>query len=91
MTRRLQGPFFPLVVGTSTEVIPTWLMSGAMGWIAAFGQAGASLFPFLNGALAQAFGVQVMQPLIVAMMVVVMILWWILPRFAKTLDQTRSD
>jgi fucose permease len=56
---------------------------GAIGFAAAFGGGGAAILPFAVGALAQAKGVQVLQPIILAFLVVQLILWLCLPRFEK--------
>lgn len=47
------------------RVLPRWLLTGSIGWIAGFGQAGSALFPFMTGALASKFGIKSLQPLYV--------------------------
>lgn len=37
----------------------------SLGWIAGIGQAGSALVPFLTGALSGHFGIKVLQPLLV--------------------------
>lgn len=32
------GPMYPLVMTHTTKVLPRWLVTGAIGWIAGFGQ-----------------------------------------------------
>ena len=47
----------------AARVLPPWLLTGAIGWIAGFGQAGSALLPFLTGALAGKAGIKALQPL----------------------------
>ena len=37
------GPMYPLVMTHTSKVIPKWLVTGSIGWIAGFGQVGNSL------------------------------------------------
>ena len=59
----LLGPIYPLVMNHASRVLPPWLLTGAIGWIAGFGQAGSAVLPFLTGALASKFGIRALQPL----------------------------
>ena len=59
----LLGPMYPLVVNHARHVLPPWLLSGSIGWIAGFGQAGSAFLPFITGALASKVGIKVLQPL----------------------------
>ena len=59
----LLGPMYPLVMNHARHVLPPWLLSGCIGWIAGFGQAGSALVPFLTGLLASKVGLKVLQPL----------------------------
>jgi ATP/ADP translocase len=52
----------------------------AIGICAAVGASGASIVPFLVGAIAQAQGVMVLQPIILAFLALCMLLWLCLPR-----------
>ena len=58
----LLGPMYPLVVNHARRVLPPWLLSGSIGWIAGFGQAGSAFLPFVTGALASKVGIKVLQP-----------------------------
>ncbi|EJU06129.1 MFS general substrate transporter [Dacryopinax primogenitus] len=75
----LLGPFYPLMIGVSRQILPRGLLTGAIGWIGSFGQAGSALFPFITGALAQKYGIKILQPMLVAMMAVDICLWAALP------------
>ncbi|KAG8982132.1 hypothetical protein FRC05_000274 [Tulasnella sp. 425] len=43
------GPFYPIAMNVISGLLPSWLLPGSIGWIAAFGPAGAALFPFITG------------------------------------------
>ena len=59
----LLGPIYPIVMNHAGRVLPPWLLTGSIGWIAGFGQAGSALLPFLTGALASKTGIKSLQPL----------------------------
>ncbi|KAF2637997.1 MFS general substrate transporter [Massarina eburnea CBS 473.64] len=74
------GPLFPAAVVAATKLLPRHLHVGAIGFAAAFGGSGAAIFPFAVGAIAQTKGVQVLQPVILALLGVIWALWLGLPR-----------
>lgn len=51
----------------------------AIGFAAALGGGGAAVFPFAVGAIAQARGVQVLEPFALALLVAILALWCLLP------------
>jgi fucose permease len=55
----------------------------AIGFAAAFGGGGAAVLPFAVGAIAQARGVQVLQPFIIGLSGGILLLWLGLPRMPK--------
>ena len=57
------GPMYPILMNQSASLIPPYILTGSIGWIAGFGQAGSACLPFITGALAQAFGIFSLQPL----------------------------
>lgn len=59
----LMGPIYPIVMNHTGRVLPRWLLTGSIGWIAGFGQAGSAVFPFMSGVLAEKFGIKSLQPL----------------------------
>ncbi|KZT51823.1 MFS general substrate transporter [Calocera cornea HHB12733] len=65
----LLGPFYPLIVGQGQKMFPAWC----------FGQAGSAVFPFLTGALAQKYGIKMLQPVLVAMIVAEAAIWAVVP------------
>lgn len=77
------GPLFPASVVAATKLLPKHLHVTAIGFAAAFGGMGAAVFPFAVGAIAQAKGVRVLQPIILALFAVIFVLWLLLPRIDK--------
>jgi fucose permease len=75
------GPLFPAVIVAMSKLLPRHLHVGAIGFAAAFGGSGAAILPFAVGAIAQAKGVQVLQPIIIALLGAILLVWLGLPRF----------
>ncbi|KAJ7683015.1 major facilitator superfamily domain-containing protein [Mycena rosella] len=75
----LLGPIYPITMNHAGRVLPRWLLTGSIGWIAGFGQAGSAVFPFITGAIASKTGIKALQPLLVAMMSFMLILWALVP------------
>ena len=73
------GPLFPAAIVVATKLLPSRLHVSAIGFAAAFGGGGAAVLPFAVGAIAQAKGVQVLQPIVLALLVLILALWCILP------------
>lgn len=73
------GPLYPAAIMVATKLLPRRLHVSAIGFVAAFGSSGAAIFPFTVGAIAQAKGVQVLQPFALALIVVIFITWILLP------------
>lgn len=80
------GPLFPAVVVAATKSLPKHLHVSAVGFAAAFGGGGAAILPFAVGAIAQSKGVGVLQPVILALLGVLLLLWIGLPNFSKKKD-----
>ncbi|KAM6515065.1 hypothetical protein FSOLCH5_009304 [Fusarium solani] len=80
------GPLFPAVVIATTKMLPKHLHVSTIGFAAAFGGSGAAVLPFAVGAIAQAKGVQVLQPIILALLATLLALWLCLPRIGKKRD-----
>lgn len=59
----LLGPMYPLAMNHAGRVLPRWLLTGSIGWIAGFGQAGSALLPFMTGAFSSKYGIKSLQPL----------------------------
>lgn len=77
---------FPAAVVACTKLLPRHLHVSSIGFAAAFGGSGGALFPYAVGAIAQAKGVEVLQPIVLALMVVIWLLWMLLPRMSKKKD-----
>ncbi|KAG2357349.1 MFS general substrate transporter [Suillus spraguei] len=69
------GPMYPIIMNHTGRVLPRSLLSGAIGWIAGVGQAGSALIPFMVGAIAQSYGIETLQPLLISIMGVMAALW----------------
>ncbi|THU92825.1 MFS general substrate transporter [Dendrothele bispora CBS 962.96] len=93
----LIGPCYPITMNAAGRVIPKNMLTGSIGWIAGFGQAGSAVFPFITGAIGERWGIVRLMPLLLAMMIVTMILWALVPgpgRMSRRLEQreeSRSD
>ncbi|OQE22906.1 hypothetical protein PENFLA_c012G01748 [Penicillium flavigenum] len=69
------GTIFPGVVIVATRLLPKNLHVAAIGFAAAFSMGGGAVFPFMIGAIAQAKGVTVLQPILLAMLAVSLGIW----------------
>lgn len=65
LTGFFMGPIYPIVMNETARILPRWLLTGSISWIAAFGTTGAAALPFIAGALAQEKGIWTLQPLCV--------------------------
>ena len=77
------GPLFPASVIMCTKLLPQHLHVTAIGFATALGGSGGAIFPFAVGAIAQAKGVKVLQPIIMALLAGISIIWLLLPRVPK--------
>ncbi|KAJ7927608.1 MFS general substrate transporter [Mycena leptocephala] len=75
----LLGPIYPIVMNHAGRVVPRWLLSGSIGWIAGFGQTGSAILPFVTGAIASKTGIRTLQPFLISMMAMLPILWALVP------------
>jgi fucose permease len=73
------GPLFPAAILVATKLLPKRLHVSAIGFAAAVGSSGGAVLPFAVGAIAQAKGVQVLQPIGLALIVAILLLWISLP------------
>ncbi|KAK1832690.1 major facilitator superfamily domain-containing protein [Podospora conica] len=73
------GPLFPAAIVAATKLLPRDYHVSAIGFAAAFGGGGAAVFPFAIGTIAQKKGVQVLQPIVLAMLAFILLVWWFLP------------
>ncbi|KAI0754414.1 MFS general substrate transporter [Daedaleopsis nitida] len=73
------GPIYPILMNHAGRVLPGDLISGAIGWVASWGAAGAAVFPFIAGAVASKAGIGSLQPVLIAMMGLLFIVWACVP------------
>ena len=66
-----------------TKLLPRHLHVSSIGFAAAFGGSGGAIFPYAVGALAQAEGVKVLQPFILALLGAIFVVWVCLPRLGR--------
>ncbi|KAK1512479.1 uncharacterized protein CCOS01_14719 [Colletotrichum costaricense] len=85
------GPMYPVAVVLITKVMPRSLHVGTIGFAAAFGGSGGAILPFAVGAIAQAKGVQTLQPIVLAICVVLGLLWILLPQQPRQNKDTSGE
>ncbi|KAK0495180.1 MFS general substrate transporter [Armillaria luteobubalina] len=76
----LLGPMFPILVGHAAKILPAWLLTESVGWIAATGMSGSAALPFITGLLASRYGIQSLQPLVISMMCTLAAVWALVPK-----------
>ncbi|KAI0332815.1 MFS general substrate transporter [Cubamyces sp. BRFM 1775] len=76
----LLGPMYPIFMNQSTAILPRWLLTACMGYIASVGLAGSAMLPLLTGLFASKFGIASLQPLVVSMMSTLIVIWAVIPR-----------
>ncbi|CAE6433639.1 hypothetical protein ACGC1H_001494 [Rhizoctonia solani] len=75
----LLGPMYPIAMNATSSIVPRRILAGSIGWVASFGQAGSAAFPFMTGALAQKYGVKVLQPLLIGTLSALIVVWAMVP------------
>ncbi|KAJ7108818.1 major facilitator superfamily domain-containing protein [Mycena epipterygia] len=73
------GPIYPIAMNHAGRVFPRWLVTGAIGWIAGIATAGAAVVPFVTGAIASRVGIKSLEPVLVAMLGTMLVLWTVVP------------
>ncbi|GAA5980778.1 hypothetical protein JCM11641_002648 [Rhodosporidiobolus odoratus] len=79
----LMGPSYPILISVCTKILPRHLHAPGIAIIAALGQCGSAVFPFITGALAQRFNPVVLQPVMVCLLAGQMAAWAGIPRIAR--------
>ncbi|KAI5298297.1 hypothetical protein KEM55_003572 [Ascosphaera atra] len=78
------GPLFPAAVLAATGLLEARLHVSAIGFMAALGASGATIAPFLVGAIAEFAGsVKVLQPVVLICLLICLGFWCALPSLAK--------
>ena len=54
---------YPIAANQAVRILPPYLLTGSLGWIAGFGQTGSALLPFMTGVIANKKGLGVMPPM----------------------------
>lgn len=57
------APMYPLAMTVASRVLPQNILAPSIGWMAAFGQVGAAIVPFMAGAISENHGIQSLNPL----------------------------
>ncbi|KAK9446824.1 major facilitator superfamily domain-containing protein [Limtongia smithiae] len=77
------GPLFPTLMVALTKTLPRKVHVAAIGFVAACGGLGSAIFPFITGAMAETQGPWVLQPLVLALIAVMFVVWLYVPSFEK--------
>ncbi|KAL3961038.1 hypothetical protein ACCO45_006155 [Purpureocillium lilacinum] len=77
------GPMFPGAVMVTAKLLPKRIHVSAIGFAMALGGTGGTVFPFIIGAIASKKGVAVLQPVVLALIVLVAGVWLSFPRIKK--------
>src|SRR5205085_7047388 len=70
------GPVYPSTVALLPDLVPSRLLSSAMGFLIGLRILGVALFPWLAGTLAQYTSIASLLPYTVGLTVVMIALWW---------------
>ncbi|KAF8333646.1 MFS general substrate transporter [Cantharellus anzutake] len=73
------GPIYPLVMNVASAIVPRRILTGSIGWIASIGQTGSATFPFILAVIAQHYGLQVLQPLLIGTISFMLGVWFFVP------------
>nr|GAT44622.1 predicted protein [Mycena chlorophos] len=76
----MSGPIYPLALNRATKLFAPHLLTPAMGWMAAMATVGGAVIPFIAGAISSRVGIKSLQPVIVAGMGLMLILWTLVPK-----------
>ena len=77
------GPIYPSTVALLPNIVPSHLLSSAMGFLIGLSIVGVALFPWLAGALAQYTGIGSLLPYTVCLTGVMLALWWSMRRVSQ--------
>ncbi|TVY92645.1 Bypass of stop codon protein [Lachnellula willkommii] len=84
------GPLFPEAVIMQTKLVHKNLHVAAVGFACALGSAGGCVFPFLVGVLANEYGIRMLQPAVLVMLLLCLACWWLLPRPSEDTAEIRT-
>jgi len=84
------GPIYPSTVSLLPEIVPSRMLSSAMGFLIGLSILGVALFPWIAGTLAQYTSILSLLPYTIGLTVVMLALWWTLRRGSQALPQESS-
>ncbi|MBO0794703.1 MAG: hypothetical protein J2P36_27640, partial [Ktedonobacteraceae bacterium] len=70
------GPIYPTTIALLPELVPSRVLSSAMGLIIGVSIIGVALFPWLAGVLAQGLGTWTLLPNMLGLSVIMLGIWW---------------
>ncbi|MCJ1280666.1 hypothetical protein MMC21_008496 [Puttea exsequens] len=82
----LLGPVYPLATGVFSKLLPRNIQMSSLGFVASMGSSGGALAPFLTGLLAQRLGPVVLNPICIALFIVMEVAWFLLPKEQKRME-----
>ncbi|KAJ4164049.1 hypothetical protein LMH87_005740 [Akanthomyces muscarius] len=77
------GPMFPGAVMITAKLLPKRIHVSAIGFAMSMGATGSAVLPFIIGVVASKKGVTVLQPIILALIAVIALVWLSFPRARK--------
>ena len=81
------GPIYPSTVALVPDIVPSRMVSSAMGFLIGLSILGVALFPWLAGTLAQFTGIWSLLPYTVGLTVIMLALWWTIRRRSQGVPQ----
>ncbi len=74
------GPIYPSTVALVPDIVPSRMVSSAIGFLVGLSILGVALFPWIAGTLAQYTGIWSLLPYSVGLTVIMLALWWTIRR-----------
>jgi fucose permease len=69
------GPIFPTTIALMSGRVPARLLPSAIGFLASMGSMGVAFFPWIEGNLAERFGLWTLLPFVVALTALMLLIW----------------
>ncbi|GAA6041814.1 hypothetical protein JCM8097_007174 [Rhodosporidiobolus ruineniae] len=79
----LMGPSYPILVSILTKLIPRRLHNETISIVAACGQIGSAVFPFVTGALAERFSPAALPAVMIVLLAGQLAAWFGMPKVAR--------
>ncbi|KAF7350827.1 MFS domain-containing protein [Mycena sanguinolenta] len=73
------GPIYPIGINHAGRVFPPRLVADVISWTASIATTGAAVVPFATGAIAERAGIKSLEPVVVAMLAAILVLWALVP------------